>query len=168
MLNLYEGEKIIAVFHRHWVTAANKIVLALLSLIVPFLALVVVLGLKSTQLVTLLTFYLASIYGLVAALIAFILWFNYYMDIWIITNVRIIDAEQKNLFHRETSEFLISRIQDITTETSGFVATLFHYGTLRVQTAGEKGFEAKNIPNVDRVKDIILSEVRKSDSRVAR
>ncbi len=57
---------------------------------------------------------------------------------------------------------MLSRVQDVTVEIPTFFATVFKFGNLIVQTAGEKQFIAKNIPNVNRAKDAILEYAQKN------
>lgn len=74
--------------------------------------------------------------------ILFLRWTDYYLDVWVITNKRIFDIEQRGMFHRSVSVFLLSRIQDVSVETRGIIATLFKYGTIHVHTAGEHHVES--------------------------
>ncbi len=77
-----------------------------------------------------------SVWLLFLWVIFFVEWTDYYLDLWIITNKRIIDVEQKGFFHREVTSFDFTQIQDITVETRGFVETFLKFGTLHIQTAG--------------------------------
>jgi hypothetical protein len=63
----------------------------------------------------------------------FITWIDYYFDVWIITNERIINIEQKNLFIRTTSEVTLTRVQDVTATIGGFFPTLLDFGDVLVQ-----------------------------------
>ena len=56
---------------------------------------------------------------------------------WVVTNERIINTEQHGLFVRTASELDLTSIQDVTSETRGFLQTMFNYGNVLVQTAGE-------------------------------
>jgi len=105
--------------------------------------------------------YLFSVYVLVIFFTAFTRWIDYYLDIWIITDKRIVDIEQKGLFRREVSEFSLDRIQDVTSETPNFIATILKYGNIRVQTAGSRPFTAQDIPDVTGIKDLILEQSNK-------
>jgi uncharacterized membrane protein YdbT with pleckstrin-like domain len=83
----------------------------------------------------------------------------YSLDVWIVTNRRIIDSTQHGYFNRTISEIELSRIQDISVNTSGFIPTLLHYGNLEVQSAGaENKFMFKEIPNPEDVKDVIVEQ----------
>ncbi len=68
----------------------------------------------------------------------FVAWTDYYLDVWQVTDRRIIDVEQKGLFHRDEASVRFENIQDITIDTRGFLATIFDFGDLRVQSAGER------------------------------
>lgn len=76
--------------------------------------------------------------------------FDYYLDVWIVTNERIVDIQLKGLFARTISETRLYRVQDVTAEMKGIFATLFDYGTVHVQTAGATGrftFEQMSDPD---------------------
>lgn len=87
----------------------------------------------------------------------FILWLDYYLDAWIVTNERIINIEQRGFFVRKISELKITKIQDITSEIIGVIPSLLNYGNIYVQTAGEKEhFTFHKIPDPNFVKNKIV------------
>ena len=87
----------------------------------------------------------------------FILWLDFYLDAWIVTNERIINIEQRGFFTRKISELKLTKIQDVTSEIIGVIPTLFNYGNIYVQTAGEKErFIFYQIPNPNYVKNVIV------------
>ena len=91
---------------------------------------------------------LTLIYYLFLWLFSFIVWIDYYYDIWLITDQRLIDIEQKGFFSRTVSELDLRRIQDITSEVHGVVSTLFEFGSIHIQTAGEREkFVMESIPH---------------------
>lgn len=102
-------------------------------------------------------FFLASIWYLLIWSAAFYTLTMYTLDVWIVTNKRIIDSKQKGFFHRTVAELHLSRIQDISVNTNGFLHTLLKFGDLQVQTAGaEDKFNFLQIPNPEAVKDQIM------------
>ncbi len=66
----------------------------------------------------------------------FFRWTDYYLDVWVITNKRVFDIEQKGMFNRTTSVFRLERIEDITIEVNGILATMLKYGDIHIHTAG--------------------------------
>ncbi|MEK7116648.1 MAG: PH domain-containing protein [Patescibacteria group bacterium] len=81
----------------------------------------------------------------------------YTLDVWIVTDRRIIDSTQHGFFNRTISELHITRIQDISVQTEGVVQTFLKFGNLQIQTAGtEEKFKFSQIPNPTKVKDEIM------------
>lgn len=102
--------------------------------------------------------FLISLWGLVTWLMLFLLWTDYYLDMWTITNRRIIAIDQRGLFRRAVASFRYERLQDINIEINGFIATMLDFGELHAQTASayRDAFEIKGIPNPRAVKALIL------------
>lgn len=99
----------------------------------------------------------ASLYYLFVFLFILINWIEYYYDIWIITDRRLIDIEQKSLFNHVTSELRLNKIQDVTFEMKGFLPSMFHFGNIYVQTAGSvQRFSFEQIPQSQIVKRLII------------
>jgi len=77
---------------------------------------------------------------------------DYYLDVWIVTNYRVIGVEQKGLFNRTVAEYKLFRIQDVVAEQKGFFATLVNYGEIHIQTAGEQQvIKFKQVPSPNHV-----------------
>ena len=79
----------------------------------------------------------ASGYLLLVYIFFFFQFVDYYLDMWIVTNDRIIDIEQLGLFNRTISELDLFRIQDVTSEVKGIFATFFDYGNVSIKTASQ-------------------------------
>lgn len=85
---------------------------------------------------------------------------RYYLTVWVITNLRIVDIRQYGFFSREVSSFMLTRVQDVTTTVSGFLATLIGFGTLSVETAGnDDNFFMRGIARPEHVRDTIMRQV---------
>ncbi|MEK7649796.1 MAG: PH domain-containing protein [Patescibacteria group bacterium] len=146
--------------HKHWFVFFGRMLSLLFMGSVPFfgflLAPELALAINPESLWFLLLFF-AMIWWLVLLFIFFVEWLDYWLDAWIITDQRIIDIEQKSLFRREVSEFVIARIQDIKIETPGFIGTVLKFGNIRIQTAGEESFTIEAIPRLNETKNLIMS-----------
>ena len=82
---------------------------------------------------------------------------DYYLDTWIITNDRLLNIEQEGVFARTISELDLYKIQDATSEVKGILPSLFGYGNVHIQTAGEtKRFELEQVPNPHEVRKLIM------------
>jgi len=75
-------------------------------------------------------------------------WTHYYLDVWVITDRRIIVIDQIHFFNRKVSSFRLERLQDIKVSIRGIVATLLNFGTVRAQTAStaESNFTSRALP----------------------
>lgn len=76
---------------------------------------------------------------------------------WVVTDDSIQQIQQLGLFKRQTSELSMANIEDITAEQSGILATVFGFGTLKVETAGERSnFHFQYCPQPNKYAQIIL------------
>jgi len=88
---------------------------------------------------------------------------DYYLDMWIVTNRRIISIEQKGFFSRTIAEVKLFRIQDVKSNVEGLVSTIFNYGSVHIQSAGTNpNFHFEEVPDPDRIKDMIVNLVQKN------
>jgi hypothetical protein len=164
-----QNERVISIVHRHWFNIATHFfVVATVSLLILVSLIVTSLLPKSFGLAldaALFSFFLSGFLLLLWVYI-FITWIDYYFDVWIITNERIINIEQKNLFIRTISEVTLTRIQDVTATIEGFFPTLLDFGDVVVQTAGEEThFHFRNVPNPETYKEEIMLLVKQATGR---
>lgn len=168
MLNLADNEKVLMVIRRHWYVMAGTIFLFVVLLLVPTLILTflptLTQNLDMAVAGPVINFGL-SLYSMALLLFLFLMWMEYYLDVWIITNERIIDIQQKSLFNRIISEIPIEHVEDISVEIKGVVETFLKFGTLKIQTAGRGEFTIDNAPNLYEAKDLILQYAHGSGSK---
>jgi hypothetical protein len=154
-------EDIIIVLRRHWLTFIFQFMPIIVGvvllvaghfLIVEFMPEILAGGGEE------ILFFAESLVMMILWLVAFIFWIDYYFDVWIITDRRIVDIEQLGLFRRNVSELEHSKVQDVTTEIHGILPTLLKYGFVYVQTAGKKTrFIFKQVPRPMMVRKMILN-----------
>lgn len=155
-----EKEKIIKIIHRHWFDIFQQfliIILIICALIGGFLIFPSLFpDLRSVEYYSLLIF-LESTFALLIWVYVFLIWVDYYFDVWIVTSERVVNIEQKGLFLRQLSELKYNKIQDVTVDVKGFFPTVLNYGDVHIQTAGEEGkFLFRQIPDPYEVKNIIM------------
>jgi len=116
-----------------------------------------------------LIFFLESSFSMLIWLYAFLIWIDYYFDVWIITDKRIINVEQKGLFMRHISELELPKVQDVTTEIEGIIPSVLNYGDVHIQTAGTvTRFIFWHVPDPYKIKGIIMELQEKAQRREAR
>lgn len=77
------------------------------------------------------------IISLVVALIALIAIYIYRQNKILITDIHLAEISQKSLVNRKVSQLSMANVEDTNAEQRGILATMFGYGTLIIQTAGE-------------------------------
>lgn len=148
-----EAEEQVALFLRqHLVVNVPWIAVTIIFLLAPSVLFPLILGSLPAPLpfayvlIGTLSWYLVTV-GF--ALINFLHWF---FNIYIVTNERIIDIDFQYLLFKRFSQAELERIQDISYTAGGIFATVFHYGNVYVQTAGEMpNLEFLAVPRPDKV-----------------
>lgn len=169
---LEPGEKVIRSVRKHWFVFVCELlpfaVMAWIPVYLPgFFAAVVATAPNAGELMTSISFanpWMRLLYGfwwLVLWILAFNIFTQYFLNMWVITSNRIVYIYQHGFFSREVSSFLLIRVQDVTTETHGLFATLLGYGNLIVQTASEnsQNFRMTGIPHPSDLRDLIMKQV---------
>jgi len=156
----HDNEKVILFLRRHWFIFLLNIlivIVSLLGLVLVFVFLTLLSSDFSQSDYYGLLLFAESIGTLFIWNLFFILWIDFYLDAWIVTNERIINIDQKGFFNRDISELKLTKIQDVTSEIVGVIPTVLGYGNIYVQTAAEiERFTFFQIPNPNEVKNIIV------------
>lgn len=84
----------------------------------------------------------------------FLLWWN---DVYILTNIRVIDIDQRSLFNKTVTEAELKNIQDITYEINGFWRTILNYGKVEILTASNgKSISFEDVLKPHEVQQLII------------
>ncbi|HSX17851.1 MAG TPA: PH domain-containing protein [Candidatus Saccharimonadales bacterium] len=70
--------------------------------------------------------------------VLFVATYVYRQSRLLVTDRSLVQVLQKSLFIRGVSRLSMSNVEDVTAEQRGILATIFNFGTLTVQTAGEE------------------------------
>ena len=160
MIRLNDNETILAVYRRHWLIFAFDVLavsgIALFLLVLAIITRKFVPEIWAPPFGRIIMLMLVLFYHALW-LALFIRFADYWLDVWVLTNERIIDIVQGGLFHREIAEFKLDKIQDITVDVNGLLPTLFHYGNLQIETAGfERKFVWRTVAYPQNIKSHIL------------
>jgi uncharacterized membrane protein YdbT with pleckstrin-like domain len=155
-IELEAGEQILSTVRKHWFVITIELLGIVIMAIFPLLVLSAVavvpdIPALSTLLdgqAPLITYGLAA-WLLLMAMMGFTVWTHYYLDLWVITDRRIIVIDQRGFFNRKVSSFRLERMQDIKVTIQGIIPTLLNFGTIRAQTAGanESNFQSSGMPD---------------------
>ncbi len=91
---------------------------------------------------------------------------RYFLNLWVLTNERLVEIEQKGYFRREVSSLLLTRVQDVTTKISGVLPSLLDIGDISVQSAGAVNeFNMRGIARPQQMRDLILKYVPEEEPK---
>lgn len=81
---------------------------------------------------------------------------NWYFNVYIVTDERIVDIDFYGLIYSDLSVTKTANIQDVNFKRMGSLSALFDFGNVNIQTAGEnREFEFGNVPHPAKVVEII-------------
>ena len=75
---------------------------------------------------------------LILSIILYIEWLNHELDMYVVTNNRVIGLEQIAFLNRAVTECNLWQIQEVNSKAKWLFANIFNYWTLSIQTAGSK------------------------------
>jgi hypothetical protein len=147
---LQAGEIVILHRRRHWMHLYPRLALQALFGLLPVAILTTFawlgpgLGSTAGSVILLLDVLWAGYW----AVRVYFTWYRYNNDIWVITNQRIIDSLRRHWFHHRMASADLIDVEDIAVRREGPLQTMFNFGDLRCQTAGnEPNFVLAAIPD---------------------
>ncbi|MDQ7814994.1 MAG: PH domain-containing protein [Patescibacteria group bacterium] len=130
VLQLKDGEKVSFIVRRHAITLAPGLFLALVLIVLPFF---LMFPMFSWGVFGLALFVISVVIGIAIAIRTLLIWDA---DVLVLTNIRLVDVDQKGIFTRLVTEALLEKIQDVSWSKVGIIESIFRVGTVKVQTAG--------------------------------
>lgn len=141
-------EKLLYGVHKHWIDIFNTSVkMSVFGIIAPI-------GI----------WYFLPQYFLLPAIIWIILFFfwylyhliDWYFDVWLVTDVSIIDIEWRGLFHRLSSRISYTEVREVGWEMKGILPVLLRYGTMTIGMATGGKIELEHVSKPKKVEKKII------------
>jgi uncharacterized membrane protein YdbT with pleckstrin-like domain len=133
---LKEHEQVIMTLHRHWII----LVFHFLYFLALFVSSWVLIAYRSPIMDLIwwsLYWWWLAIYWIVFLTFILIDWINDELDLFIITDSRVIGIEQISALSRNVTECSLDRVQEVNAHTSGILQTIFKFGDVHIRTASE-------------------------------
>ena len=146
LVHLKDDEKILRIVRNYWLVYLPQIILGFVLIAA---ALFLMLPLLHYGWPGVILLFAAVAMGLYYFFRTAIIW---YWNVFIITNLRIVDVNQYSLFKRSVAEVTYEKIQDVTYSVDGFLQAVFNFGVVHLETAA-KG-TALELPDVHDPKDV--------------
>ncbi|MDD3531558.1 MAG: PH domain-containing protein [Candidatus Pacebacteria bacterium] len=164
---LEPGEHVVLEARKHWILFLGELLPYAILILLPFaLPKLLAVTPQTAPYASFLDYH--SVLGRAGLGVWILVWWTsawgaftrYFLNVWVLTNLRIVDIKQRRYFSREVSSLFLTRVQDVTTEVTGIVPSLLGLGDIKVQTAAEDvEFVMKGIPRPEQMRDIILRYV---------
>jgi hypothetical protein len=157
---LQGGERVLQLCRRHWLYLWPSVALQALFALAPLFAGAILLdqlGIDGTA--AQIVWLILALHAAYRALRAFLVWYRYQHDIWVITNQRLIDSYKAHPFNLRISTADLVNVQDMAVERNGLLRTMLDYGDIVCQTAAEmQGFRLAGIPDPRAVQALVDRE----------
>ena len=153
------NEKILLLLRAHPITNVPWIFLALILSIFPFFLpkLLPFTGLNLNLIPVAFQLMFVIMNYLLVTIIAFEGFLNWYFNVTLITDGKIVDIDFAHLLYKAVNLAPLPKIEETDSVTAGILGTIFNFGNVKVQTAGENvAIEMKNVPFAASVADMIL------------
>lgn len=157
-IQLDDDEQVLRVVRRHWFILASELFGIIMLALIP-VGILLAFQFIPANMDTLdgirpgaypaLVSYLITGWSTICVMLGFAAWTHYYLDLWVITDRRIIVIDQRGFFSRNVSSFRLERLQDIEFYVQGILATFLKFGTIKMQTASafESNFQTRGLPD---------------------
>jgi len=120
------GEHVLMMLHQHWIVFAFK--LGYIFILVISTLVILSMRIGFINLFGSAIFWgCLSLYWLVFLTFIFLSWINDEIDLFIITDQRIIGIEQLSTLSRRVTECGLGRVQEVNAEVTGILQTVFQY-----------------------------------------
>ncbi len=155
-IELEQDENVLATVRKHWFVITVEMLSIILMGLLPVIGCIVLLNMDFNPEIAALfetnmsvVMFFLSTWLLLSVMATTVAWTHYYLDLWVITDRRIIVIEQIGFFNRKVSNFRLERMQDIKVVISGIIPTLLNFGTIKAQTASaaESNFTSPALPD---------------------
>lgn len=151
-----EGEDIVLMFRQHPASLLSKFLITFLLLLMALFspAFLKALGFEAGAGLSL---GLSLIFFLISVTYATDSYLKWFFSVNIVTSDRIVDVDFSNILFHRFSEAQLENIEDITHSPVGILSSIFDYGDVYIQTAGQNPeFEFKGVPRPRDIQDTLF------------
>jgi hypothetical protein len=146
-------EKIILMLRQHPIVNVKWVVITLLLLTGPtvlsILGVFSLLPVGFALVITLTWYLLTSAYAIEGFL-------GWYFNVYFITTIRIVDIVFYNFINKKASDAEVTKIQNVSYTSNGFLGAMFNFGNVFIQTAAEvPEFKFRSVPGPEKVAKIL-------------
>jgi len=152
-----KDEEVIMITRKHWTAYITNISLAVFMPVIPIVLLITLAnwenGVYGGTTVYISLFILSIIFAVNIIVTTVVQW---YYNVSIITDKRILSLKVSSIFQHSYTEILWRKIQDVSHSSEGFLSAVFDIGSVYIDTAGEGiDLTLKFVPKPRDVQEVI-------------
>ena len=161
IFKIHAEEQVVLKVRKHWFILIQHAFTTILAGVIALIAAMFLLKVAPFSVAPAFVVFLLSIWLILIWIALMTIWTEYYLDMWVVTNERIVYTEQSSLFSRSVTTMQLERVQDATIKVSNIIQTLLDYGMLRIQTAATDNtdMEMYGIPHPEKLRQLVLQLV---------
>ncbi|MEI7741511.1 MAG: PH domain-containing protein [bacterium] len=130
MINVRDGEEVLQIVRRSWVSMLPQIVVIAALMVAPFFFAFPLLAYRPYGGYLLMAILLLGIF---LAIRTFTQW---YYTMFVITSFRVVDVYHAGFFDRQVTDAGFEIIQDVSFHKKGVISMIFNVGLIKIQTPG--------------------------------
>ena len=131
----FDDEKVLYVFRKHPIVMRMGLIWSSFGLLAGPLYTLILTYVKSDNPPTMTFFYLSFVVSIaISALLIFPYWLSWYFSLFILTDQRFIQINQKGFFSRTVADVPLKLVQSVNYEIKGIEQTILNFGTIIMQT----------------------------------
>ncbi|MDD5041683.1 MAG: PH domain-containing protein [Candidatus Peribacteraceae bacterium] len=142
--HLEDDEEVRLYVHKHWRLGLRQLFWPTIAFVTSWVFLAIA--------PFLIIFYVVALASMMAAVWWIRNFFDYFLDVWLVTDQSLIDVKWHGWFHRSSTKILFSDIQGVSYEIKGISGTLLGFGTISVEKVSTGG--TVSLDNVSRPRDV--------------
>lgn len=156
--NQEQDEEVLLFVRKDFIVNFPWIVIGIILLILPlfFEPLINILNLQIEIITGKFLIFFTLFYYLIAATYIFINFVVWYFNVSFVTTLRIVDIDVEGIVYKNVAATKLNLVQDVNYTQTGVLRTIFDYGDVIAQTAGEmENFDFKAVPRPEDIVHII-------------
>lgn len=157
-INLHADEELIGVLHHHPVTYAKQIAITVFLILGSFFFMFALFSLGE---IGVALFCALILTGVIYGSREFYIWFA---NACVITSQRLVDIDQRAIFHKTVSDIDYAKINDISYSVKGINQTIFNIGSIKVQSSGAT-LLLKNIKDPGKINQLLADLIKKQTGK---
>ncbi|HRY59865.1 MAG TPA: PH domain-containing protein [Patescibacteria group bacterium] len=159
-INQEDDEKVLKIIRRHLFVLFKENAITMLLLMISFIVMAMYFRYNIW-----VVFVIAFLVFFFCVISIFYHYFTWEKDVYIITDRRIVDVDQKTLFAKTQKEAFLNKIQDVTMEITGVSGSLFKYGNVLIKTASDNSLTLDDVHRPEKVQKIIFDLIKQKENK---